>query len=483
MKTHDIIIIGGGITGTAVARELSRYKLDIALLEREQELAFGVSKSNSGIIHPGTQNPPGSLKGRLCVQGNRLTKKIAAELGVDFKQVGELIVAFSPDDLLRLERIKKDAQLLGVPGLRIVGRDWLRKNEPNLNPAAFAALYAPTAGIISPYRWVYDMAENARRNGVEIYTSAGVTSIQYVRSGHEERFALATGKGVFKARWVINCAGLFADEIASMAGIKDFVIKPRKGEEFILDKKKEHMANHLIFPLPSKTSKGVLIIKTSDGNPMIGPTAQDVDDKEDLSTSQEGLESVLVSVRRMMPTVSEKDIIAYFAGLRPAAGDDLIIRHEDSVPGMVTVAGIQSPGLTSAPAIALMAAGLLKQNGVRMRKKIIFHGYRKKTHHIFAEPLPVTGKLISRDSSYGDIVCRCEMVSAKEISDAIDRGAETMDGVKFRTRAQAGRCHGSFCTTRIMKILAEKTGRKITEITKRGGRSALVFGDRADERT
>ncbi|MDO8602254.1 MAG: NAD(P)/FAD-dependent oxidoreductase [Candidatus Omnitrophota bacterium] len=472
MKTYDVAIIGAGVVGTSIARELARYRLDIALLEKEEDLAFGVSKSNSGIIHPGTQNPPDSLKGKLCVQGNFLIRKISKELGVDFKEVGELIVAFNEGDARELLRLKKEAGLLGVTGLRIVDREWLRKNEPNLNSEAVCSLYAPTAGIISPYRFVYDLAENAVKNGVEVFTKTKVTNINRL----DGYFEIGASSGVFKSRYLVNAAGLFADEISAMLGVNNFKIKPRKGEEFILDKKKTDLARHLIFPLPSRISKGVLIIKTADGNPMIGPTAEDVEDKEDFSTSDIGLNRVLTSARRLIPSINDRDIIAYFAGLRPVAGSDFIIRHEEKSPGFVNVAGIQSPGLTASPAIALLVAGILKDNGLALKKKLIFHGHRNKTIHLFAAPASKTRRLIKKDHAYGDIVCRCEMVSAKEIRDAVKRGARTMDGVKFRTRAQAGRCHGSFCTTRIMKILAEETRMPLTEITKRGKGSEIVKG-------
>ena len=477
MSLYDTIIIGGGVVGTAIARELSRYKLRIALLEKEEELAFGISKSNSGIIHPGTQNHPSSLKGRLCVYGNKLTRKIARDLGVDFKEVGELIVVFNKDDIQHLIQLKKQAELLGVPQLQIVERQWLAKYEPNLSREVVAALYAPTAGIISPYRWVYDFSENALHNGVEIHTLTKVEHISLLKpySNNKPRFEVVTSRGLFRTHYLINAAGLSADEIAHMINIHDFEVRPRKGEEFLLDKKREYLTNHLIFPLPSKKSKGVLVIKTSDGNPMIGPTAEDIDDKYDLSTSDEGFKKVLSSARKMVPSINENDIIAYFAGLRPIAGDDFIIRYESSVPGCITVAGIQSPGLTAAPAIALMVVGLLKKSGLSLKKKLLFHRYRKKTTHLFAIPLNKTNDLIKKERAYGDIVCRCEMVSAKEIHDAIERGATTMDGIKFRTRAQAGRCHGSFCTTRIMKILSEKTKRPLTEITKRGCGSEIVM--------
>ncbi len=484
MKQYDVAIVGGGVTGGAIARELSHYKLDIVLFEKEEELAFGVSKSNSGIIHPGTQNPPDSLKGRLSVQGNALTKKISRELGVDFKEVGSLIVAFDEKDISVLTRLKREAEILGVPRLKIVKNSWLRKNEPNLNPGAIAALHAPSAGIISPYRLVYDLCENAKRNGVEFYTGAKVENIARLNySGLPEKsvFEISTGKGVFKARYIINAAGLFADEISAMVGVSDFKIKPRKGEEFLLDKKREHLANHVLFPVPSLNSKGILVIKTSDGNPMIGPTAHETDDKEDFSTSEEGLREVFSSAKRLIPALDESDIIAYFAGLRPASGHDFIIRHEEKAPGFVNVAGIQSPGLTAAPAIALMAARLLKRNGLRLKRKFIFHRHRRKESHLFSMPLAGAEKLIKKDPGYGDIVCRCEMVSAREIEEAIEHGATTLDGIKFRTRAQAGRCHGGFCTTRIMRILERKRKIPITEITKRGRGSEIVKGQRKND--
>ncbi|MBU4313133.1 MAG: NAD(P)/FAD-dependent oxidoreductase [Candidatus Omnitrophica bacterium] len=476
MKIYDVIIIGAGVVGTAIGRELSRYKLDTALLEKETELAFGVSKSNSGIIHPGTQNPPGSLKGRLCVQGNILTRKISMELGVDFKETGELIVAFTEEEKLRLYGLKKEGESLGVPRLEIVDSSWLRKNEPNLNKEAIAALFAPTAGIISPYRLVYDLSENAARNGVELFTETKVEAIE-----KKEYFEISTSMGVFRARFLINAAGLFADDVSGMLGIDDFKITPRKGEEFLLDKKKEYLANHLIFPLPARTSKGVLVIKTADGNPIIGPTAEDIEDKDDLSTTDEGLKKVLADAKKLIPSIDERDIIAYFAGLRPVSGNDFIIRHEEKAPGFINVAGIQSPGLTAAPAIALMARDLLKENGLALKKKLMFHSHRKKTIHLFAAPIKKARALIKKDPGYGDIVCRCEMVSAKEVEGAVDRGAKTMDGIKFRTRAQAGRCHGSFCTTRLMKILSEKTNTPLKEITKRGRGSEIVKKDRGDD--
>ena len=474
MKIYDVAVIGGGIVGTAIARELSRYKLRIGLFEKEAELAFGVSKSNSGIIHPGTQHPPGLLKAKLCVHGNILTRILSRELFIDFKEVGELIVAFDENEAAQLFRIKEDGVSLKIPGLKIVDRAWLKKYEPNLSDKAIAALYAPTAGIVSPYRWVYNLAENAVKNGVEIYTEASVKRIVPKKPD----FEILSSIGIFTARYVVNAAGLYADEVSRMAGIGGFSIRPRKGEEFLLDKKNEHMTNHLLFPLPSKISKGILVTRTSDGNPMIGPTAEDVTDKEDLSTTDDGIRKALDGARKLVPSIREDSIIAYFAGLRPVAGEDFIIRSESGVPGFINVAGIQSPGLTAAPAIALMVTGLLKDSGLALNKKPNFHKHRQKEVHLFSVPMQETKRLINKNAGYGDIVCRCEMVSSKEVREAIARGAKTMDGIKFRTRAQAGRCHGGFCTTRLMKILSEETGIPIDAVAKRGRGSEIVKAKR-----
>lgn len=471
--------------GTAISRELSSYKLKIALLEKEEELAFGVSKSNSGIIHPGTQNRPGSLKGRLCLQGNALIREISRDLGVEFKEIGELIVVFSQEEVSRLLQLKQEAEILGVSGLEVVDQAWLKEHEPNLSREIVAALYAPTAGIISPYRLAYALSENAVLNGLEIYTQSLVQNILVMTPvrhfGSTSLFEITTERNTFQTNYIINAAGLYADEISQMVGINNFQIRPRKGEEFLLDKKQQDLTNHLIFPLPTKISKGVIVIKTFAGNPMIGPTAEDVENKEDLSTSEQGLEKVIRMAQRMVPSIDKKDIIAYFAGLRPVADDDFIIRCEDKVPGFVNVAGIQSPGLTAAPAIAQLVGRILKQNGLVMEKKKDFYRQRKKTVHLSNLAFSQAKELIQTDRSFGDIVCRCEMVSAGEIREAIRQGAVTLDGIKFRTQAQAGRCHGGFCTTRIMKILAQETNRPLTAITKRGRGSEIVKEDRADD--
>jgi len=407
-------------------------------------------------------------------------RQLAREINVDFKEVGELIVIFKPDEMPKLLELKKEAELLGVPRLEIVDRGWLKQHEPNLNQEAIAALYAPTAGIISPYRLVYDLAQNAAKNGVEIYTTQKVKKI--VPLAAEKQFEIVTDKTIFRSRYVVNAAGLFADEVSRLVGIDDFTIRPRKGEEYLIDKKRSNLTNHLIFPLPTPISKGTLIIKTADGNPMVGPTAVNIDDKSDLATTDAGLRKVLEDAKKLVPSINQSDIIAYFAGLRPVAGPDFIIRREEKVPGFINVAGIQSPGLTAAPAIAIMVKGLLKESGLKLIKKLFFQKHRKANIHLFSLPASIRGKMVKQDSSYGDIVCRCEMVSAAEVRQAIKNGTRTLDGIKFRTRAQAGRCHGGFCTSRILKIMKEELNLPLTEITKRGEGSEIVKAERGEEK-
>ena len=474
---YDVVIIGGGVVGAAVAYELSHYAVRVALVEKEEELSFGVSKANSGIIHPGTQNPPGSLRGRLCVEGNRLVRQLSEPLDLDFKEVGELIVAFDETETSQLWQLKQEAEADGVPGLEVVSRGWLRDNEPNLNRDAVAALYAPSAGIISPYRFVYALSESAALNGVELHTLARVEWIDAVPGGG---FVVGTSTGEFSARFVVNCAGLYADDVASLVASPQFQIQPRKGEEYILDKKRRYLTRHLLFPIPTPESKGILVTRTSDGNPMVGPTAYEVNDKEDLSTTDEGLGMVLRVAQRLVPTIDKGDIIAYFAGLRPATGEDFFIQHDSRVHGFVNVAGIQSPGLTAAPAIGRYVVGLLKEAGLAIGAKPESRHANNRSVHLFSMPIQEAEQLVQEDAENGDIVCRCETVSLREIKDAIAAGARTLDGVKFRTRAGAGRCHGSFCTCRVMEVLAEETGRPITDVSKRGPGSEIVVEDRAD---
>jgi glycerol-3-phosphate dehydrogenase len=465
----DFVIIGGGIVGTSIAYELAKYELAVVLLEKEAELCFGVSKANSGIVHTGFQSDHRQLKTRLAVRGNELYREIARLLDFPFVPLGELVVAF-PGQRQGLEQIKETGEKSRIPGLEIVDRNWLHDHEPNLTKDLECALLGPTAAVINPYETVYALAENALANGVRIQRENEVTSIK----AEGESWVVVTSKSRYRTRYVINAAGLYSDHVAQMAGIEVPAIIPRKGEEFLLDKHAGRLTGRVIFPLPQKTTKGILVIPTADGNTMIGPTAEEIHDREDVSTSKSGKEEVISSVRRLIPSLREDQIIASFAGLRPATKEGDFYIQED-VEGFVNLVGLQSPGLTAAPAIAEYIVKMLspkvnfapKKDYVAKRTGIprfreLSHGERNE--------------LIRQDPEYGEVVCRCELVTKKEVKEAIRRGAATLDGIKFRSRCQMGRCHGSFCTMKIMTIMAEELHIPYEAITKRGKGSELIKG-------
>lgn len=469
----DILIIGAGVIGTCIARFLSRYKLNIALVEKEADVGFGTSKANSGIIHAGFHDRPGTLKANLCVAGNSMFDKLCEELNVPFKRCGALVVAIEDEEFKILEELKIQGEKNKVPGLKIIKDSYLFQLEPNLTKRAKAALYSPTVGIIPPYELTIALAENAKQNGVRILLNTQVKDITFQNDGTK---IVKTQKGVILTNYLINAAGLFADEIARMAKDNEFTLIPRKGEEYILDKKREELVKHVIFPPPQKQTKGVLIIPTVDGNTMIGPTSEVVDDKFDLNTTKEGLQIVLEKVKKLIPVINDKDIIASFAGLRASSkNDDFIIQPSTRIKGFINVAGIDSPGLTAAPAIAMMVAEILKEEGLKLVQKKSYQPYRRWIK--FRElSLEQKDELIKKDRRYGNIICRCENVTEGEIIDAIKRGARTLDSLKFRTRAGMGRCQGGFCTPKVMKIMRDELNIPLEKITKRGEGSNILWG-------
>lgn len=467
---HDVTIIGGGVIGCAIARELARYRLRVILLEKECEVGFGTSKSNSGIIHAGHHSASDTLKGRLEWAGNKKWDALCAALSFGFERIGELTVAFTAEERAVLERLRADGQAKGIPGLEIWEADRLRREEPNLSADIIAALHAPTAGVINPYEACFTLIESARVNGVDVAVDYRVESLSREEDGWTVR---GTGPAV-ASRFVVNAAGIFADRVAEMAGAGTFRIHPRKGEEYLLDKRLRGFVRRIIFPLPTATSKGILVIPTFDGTLMVGPTAHETEDRGDITTTLAGSDEVFSSVRRVVPGISERDCIAEFAGLRAAAeGEDFII-GPTAAKGFINVAGIQSPGLTAAPAIAEMVAEILADEGLHLEPRDDF--VAEVPPHVRFASLPVDEqvRLAGEDARYGRIVCRCEHVSERETVDAIRRGAHTLDGIKFRTRAGMGRCQGGFCSWRCMELLARERGVPIAEITKRGGGSWIL---------
>ena len=465
----DVVIVGGGVVGCAIARELTRYKLDVALLEGEVEVGFGTSKANSGIIHGGHHTSPGTVKGRLVWRGNQLWRTLATQLGFGFLQNGDLTVAFDDAELQTLEEIETVGQERGVTGLELWGPDRIHREEPNVSMDALGALFGPSAAVVNPYEACFALIDDAVANGLDLRTAAPVTEI-HVEGSH---LVVEFGGTRLSTRSVVNAAGVHADRICRMVGL-DLPIRARKGEEYLLDKRLEGIVRRTIFPCPTPTSKGVLVIPTYDGTIMVGPTAEIVEDKSDLSTTSAGAARVFGLAQRLVPGISERDCIAEFAGLRAVApGDDFVIGATD-VPGFFNVAGIQSPGLTAAPAIAEEVVGLLAGAGLDAAPRSDLQAPMPRPVRVSELDVSKLEGLAFQDPRFAHVVCRCEFVTEGEIADAIDRGARTLDGLKFRTRAGMGRCQGGFCTSRCMQLLSDAHDVPLPEITKRGPGSWIV---------
>ena len=467
---YDVAIVGGGVIGCAIARELARYRVRVVLVDKECEVGFGTSKSNSGIIHAGHHSSPSTLKGQLVVEGNRAFAQLAEELGFGFEEVGEICVAREEDELPALRALEEQGRTKGVAGLEMWDRERLLREEPNLSPKLVAGLYAPTAGVINPYEYCFNLIHNARMNGVELMVESPVLGID-VRDGF---LSVKTPRQLVHARYVINAAGVFAHHVAAMVGLDDFAILPRKGEEYMLDKRMKGVVRRIIFPVPSKTSKGTLVIPTFDGTIMVGPTAEDVD-AFDIATSDEGAGRVFDFVRTIVPSLHARDTIAEFAGLRAVSSTDDFIIGPTSVRGFINVAGIQSPGLTAAPAIARYVRDILVDEGLALNEKDGFDPFVRPIPRFSALSTSEKAARIAEDAGCAHIVCRCEEVTESEIVQAIDQGARTLDGLKFRVRAGMGRCQGGFCSWRGMELLSDHLGIPLERVTKRGGGSWLVL--------
>ena len=473
----DIVVIGAGIVGSTIAREISRYDLKIIAVEKNSDVAFGSpTKANTGIIHAGYDDKPGTVKAQLCSKGNVLWHKIAPEVGAPFKETGSLVVALKEEDMSLLKELKERGEKNSVPDLEIIeDRKELLRREPNLNKEAIAALHAPTAAITSPYELAIAMAENAMKNEVKILLDTQVTGIM-VKTG--EIRSVQTSKGRIKTNYVVNAAGLRADEVSAMAGINRFTIHPRKGEYYVFEKELNGFVRQILFPVPASISKGIVVTPTVDGNILFGPNAHDVEDKNDSATTSKGLDEVFSGALRLVPKLAEKKnmIIANFCGLRPEPDtNDFILESYDEVRGFINAAGMKSPGLTAAPAVAQTVTDLLMKSGLEFREKGSFSALRKPIDRSVRRfDIERANWLIARDPAWGHVVCRCEHVTEGEILEAIRRGATTLDGIKFRTRAGMGRCQGGFCIPHQIKILARELGIPFQEVTKQGGNSRLL---------
>lgn len=469
-RSYDVLVLGAGVVGSAIARQLSRHRLRVALVEKEAEVGFGTSKTNSGIVHPGHDTSPETLKGRLVVPGNAAFDRLSEELGFAFRRIGQLNVAQREEDLAELERLRAQGAAKGVPGLELWDRARLRREEPNLSRHLLGALHAPSAGVVNPYEFAFALVACARQNGVELLVDSPVLGIEPAG----DALAVRVPSGTLVAPFVLNATGVASDLVARMVGLDDFRIRPRKGEEYMLDKRLMGLVRRLVFPLPTPTTKGTLVIPTFDGTIMVGPTAEDVEDREDVATTARGAEAVFAAARTLCPAIDPRDAITAFAGLRAVSDTNDFVIGPTRVRGFLNVAGIQSPGLTAAPAIAEHVEALLAREGLPLSPR---EGYAPRVPGPtrFARLPPEEQEaLAARDPRFARVVCRCELVTEAEVQEAIDQGAVTLDGIKFRSRAGMGRCQGGFCTPRCMELLAARLGVPLHAVTKRGGGSWIA---------
>lgn len=472
---YDVIIIGAGVTGSAIAWQLSKYNLSTIVLEKCSDVCEGTSKANSGIIHAGFDAVPGTMKAKMNVRGNEMIRELADEIGFAFKQTGAMVLCFDESDRDKLNDLYERGQANGVTGLEILDGDSARKLEPSLSKEVKCALYANTSGIVCPFEMTIAFAEVALSNGVKFELNTEVIGIERAESG----FIVDTSNKQFEGKIVINAAGVYADTIHNMVCDNKIKITPRRGEYFLLDKEAGNLVGRTIFQLPTKLGKGVLVTPTVHGNLLVGPSAESLNDKENTATTSEVLAGIKEKAGLSVEGIPFNKAITTFSGLRASGETHDFIIEESEVKGFIDVACIESPGLTSAPAIGEYVADIVKaiweteistgnQEGIKLVKKSDYIDKRSGILH-FAELLrDEQNELIKTDSSYGNIVCRCESVTEGEIRNAIKRplGARTLDGVKRRTRAGMGRCQAGFCTPKVMAILSEELGIPMEEIRK-----------------
>lgn len=462
---YDVAVIGAGIIGCSISRALSRYKVNAILIEKESDVADCTTKANSAIVHAGYDAKPGTLKAKFNALGNPMYDKLCEELDVPFKRIGSLVLAFNEEDMETVNKLYVQGIINGINGLEILDREKLLDMEPNVSKKVIGGLYARTCGVVSPWELAIAQAENAAENGVEILLNNEVKDIKKLESGYR----IFTSDSTQDARYVINCAGLYADSINNMVAPESFRISPRRGEYNIFDKSVGDLVKTVVFPCPSKLGKGILVSPTVHGNLLIGPNVEDIHDKDAFQTTSGGLQFIREGAERSVSNLPYNAVITSFSGLRSRCDrDDFIIEEARDAKGFINVAGIESPGLTSAPAIAEYVVELLKGISGGLEEKKSFINKRRKLIR-FSELSEVERKeLIEKDPRYGRVICRCETVTEGEIVDAIHRkaGATTVDGLKRRVRPGMGRCQGGFCSPRVMEILSRELNTEINEVVK-----------------
>lgn len=474
VKSADVVVIGGGIVGTAILRELSKYDLKCVLVEKEPDVALGTTKANSAILHAGFDAPTGSLKAITNVRGNKLYHELEKELDLDIKWTGSLVAATTDEEMETLQELLKRGHANGVEGLQILSKEEVLEQEPNLTTVK-GALWAPSAGVCWPFGAAIAFAECAVQNGAEVIRDCRV--LGFVKEDGKI-VGVETSKGTIAAKYVVNAAGVYADEVAKLAGDDTFTITPRKGEYILFDKTAcSSLVYGVVFPTPTKKSKGILVCTTTHGNTFIGPNANEMDSKEDLAVTAEGMNEIMTSARKLIPNLPMGAAITQFAGLRAVSSTgDFILGASDKVENLYNAAGMQSPGLTAAPAVGeMIAAEIARVSGAA--KKADFKAALPKKKVFNHMTNTEKAEAISENNLFGRVICRCETITEGEIVEAINSpvGARTVDGVKRRTRAGMGRCQGGFCGPRVTQILARELNISIPEVLKERADSNMFY--------
>ena len=483
---YDVVIIGGGVVGCAIARELSRYKTSIAVLEKEDDVGWGISCRNSGVVHAGFNSKPGTLMAKFCVEGNKSFAELCNQLDVPYKKIGKLVVAKKKEEIKGLQKLKQQGDTNGVNNLQIINLNEVKRLEPNIE--GIAALYSPETAITSPYLLTIAFAENALDNGARFFLNTEVKSIAKLKNSD---FRINTNRRIFTSSYVINSAGLYADKIARMAGIKKYHLYPCRGEYHILDKNVSWLINHLIYPVPQAGAGGlgIHLTPTIDGNILIGPSNEYIKSKDNLSITSSVMKMLSSEARKFLPLISPGYIIRSYSGLRAKQAPsseggywDFVIEESDTVNNFINLIGIESPGLTAAQPIAQRVVEIINKKE-RLDSNPSFNPFRKGILRFEEQDEKTKIALIRQDPNYGEIVCRCEKVTKKEILEAANNplGARSLISIKYRTRAMMGRCQGGYCQTRIMEILRESFKLSPQEINLKGNNSYLLVGYRSNK--